>query len=306
MDTVIHIGYPKTATTWLQKNYFPLVEDIQYMDKGSSFLEMVLKPNVFEFDHVRLRSELKTISNKRIVISNEDLIGVVNYGWYNGIIAKEIATRLSEILPGSRIIIFIRNQINLAASVYLEYIKAGGTRSFSNFNNIIRGSEFKGKIKLPSLDMLQYHNVIGLYSDLFGAENVRVYLYEELQENIESFIRQFSQENEFKLDFDKLLLEKSNVRLRKGLVKFMRFCNCLNAGETTYKYYLMNLPFIYRMINEKSEVLNAKRIFGKEATNMDILGKDGIGFIEEYYRKSNNILVKELGLDSIRKYNYPL
>ena len=114
MKLLIHIGYHKTATTWLQKNLFGnSALPYSNIEPGRSILENIIKPHEFGFDlescrkliysHVHECRSGKTI----FVISRERLSGSPFSGGYDsGIIAR----RLHRIAPYAKILIVIREQ----------------------------------------------------------------------------------------------------------------------------------------------------------------------------------------------------
>ncbi len=305
MKTLIHIGYQKTGTTWLQKNFFPFINNICYLGKESELLKTILKPNIFDFHTDKIKSEFSKKYNKQLIISNEDLLGIINYSWHNGIIAKEIAQRLQLVFPKANIVIFIRNQFDFVASAYYEYIKSGGNYSFTRFFNELKSENYYGKIQLSSIDYLRYSDLIEFYIKLFGKDHVHVFLYEDLKKNNRVFLEQFSNKFDLKVDFDKIDYSSKNSRLRKNLVNLLKTANYFSKGNTSFKKNILNIPLIFPLINRNTEKLNYFKFFGKPRNNIDIIGFKNYNLIKKYYSESNQRLLK-MGYESIKKYNYPL
>src|SRR3989339_295042 len=104
---IIHIGFPKTATTWLQKEFFPNVANINFVQR-EDIIEKILRPNTFEIDFASTKNYFK--NKKRTVICDEILVGGLDACFGNGAFIKETGMRLKQIFDEAEIIIFIRNQ----------------------------------------------------------------------------------------------------------------------------------------------------------------------------------------------------
>ncbi len=185
----IHVGDYKTGTTWLQEAVFPLNKEIQYLGDHFSNLELqkVLRELVdardLDFNAIELRKRF--IENfirekgKAVGISRE-AFSQSNY--ITGEHAKRNAERLKEVFGKTKIIYVIREQISMLGSIYSQYIKTGGTRSFNDW--FLDPIECKGII-----ERLKYHKNIEMYYDIFGKENVLVLLFEELKYDKPNFLK---------------------------------------------------------------------------------------------------------------------
>ena len=132
MSTIIHIGYPKTASTWFQKSLFPAVENYALVGK-TIIEEQLLKPGAFSFDPDECRNFFATRFKEPILISDERFLGSFNLGWNNGAYARELSERLNQVFPEATILMVIRNQADIIASAYAQYIKDGGTISIKRY-----------------------------------------------------------------------------------------------------------------------------------------------------------------------------
>ena len=132
MKPIFHIGYPKTATSWLQKNFFPKIENATYISRHETF-ETFVQPNHFDFDADQIR-EKYSLNNKDLkIFSLEGFIGTTHNFGLNGYLTTEHAFRIHRVFPEARIILFIRKQPDIIASSYIQYIKGGGTYSLKKF-----------------------------------------------------------------------------------------------------------------------------------------------------------------------------
>ena len=207
MSTIIHIGYPKTASSWLQEEFFPKIENCTMIPR-KKIQHYFLDPGAFEFNVENVKKEFQAEKDKHLLLSDELLLGRLRPGGVKGFVTKEVANRLYSVFPDAHIILFIRNQVDMIASTYLQYVRSGGNYSIRKF---MFPEDYEGsrsnRLILLGLDYFLYHHVINYYKSLFGTEQVHVYLYEDLNKEPDEFLRKFT--DKFNLQFNGLL-PKSN------------------------------------------------------------------------------------------------
>src|SRR5581483_5513217 len=177
---LIHIGYHKTATSWLQKRAFSsaalgfaLVEPRRLLN------EQVAAPHDLDFDPDRCRAFFEPrLDEARLaglvpVLSTERLCGDVLYGAYDSVL---IAERLAATWPEAKIAIVIREQREMVVASYQQYVRAGGQLRFEQY---ARRPPARGRYLLPFVvPHFEYDRLIGHYRRLFGAEEVLVLPFE--------------------------------------------------------------------------------------------------------------------------------
>ena len=309
MAIIAHIGYPKTATSWFQNYFFPNIKNAYYIP-NKEFIEFI-KQNSLTFDANYFRNMLISITKnklgnkKKIIISKEGIIGTTHNFGINGYLTKENAIRLHEIFPSAKILLFIRKQPDIIASSYIQYIKGGGTwginkylfhKSYSNINGF----------NLFSFEHFEYNYIIDLYTKLFGSENVKIFLYESFAENPQKFIKDLSDILNFEIDFNKIIYKKDNPAYRKMILLFAKILNRFTKRKMLNKYYIFHVPYLFSFSQIVLKSLNKIAIFGPYLTPEKILGKGNLNFIENYYKKSNKILVEKYGINEILKYGYKI
>ncbi|WP_320171791.1 hypothetical protein [Maridesulfovibrio sp.] len=199
-DVYIHIGLPKTGTTFLQECYFPYLKDFFYFGigtKASPEYYNVIHPlksrGVMSLtdEYVRnTREQIKTASypHKKILISDENFDGGNNFSGLadNCIVLKKIFSK-------PKIIFTFRRQDSFLESYYRECIKTGdfiSVKYFLRYYNDSFGSYFgRGSINFDvyNLNWLLYYRHL---TDTFGEENVLALPFEMLkQENTIFFTR---------------------------------------------------------------------------------------------------------------------
>jgi len=190
---LIHIGYHKTGTSWLQANlfsknsaYFYPIVDPTWAEKikgqftsqqfGNNFIYSqtgkVLMPGEFLVENVKKRLlEYNEFQDEIPVISHERLSGHPSNG---GIDTHDICYRLYQAFGKAKILIVIREQKSLILSWYYQYIKSGGILSLENY---IRDRYDDGLIGFNK-KYFEFHELISLYIKVFGKDNVLVLTYE--------------------------------------------------------------------------------------------------------------------------------
>ncbi len=188
---LIHIGYHKTATSWLQKRAFSsaalgfaLVEPRRLLN------EQVAAPHDLDFDADRCRAFFgPRLDEARLaglvpVLSTERLCGDVLYGAYDSVL---IAERLAAAWPEAKVAIVIREQREMVVASYQQYVRAGGQLRFEQY---ARRPPARGRYLLPFVvPHFEYDRLIGHYRRLFGAERVLVLPFELFRREPARFIR---------------------------------------------------------------------------------------------------------------------
>jgi hypothetical protein len=189
-EPLIHIGFHKTGTTWLQEQIFNDASlgfarpPLQVID------DAFINVNAFAFDAARARSRFDELfedartSSVHPVISHERLSGAP---LANGFDARLIADRLVETFPGGNVLIVIREQRDLMLSIYKQYVFVrSGHHTFRRFwgRRVWQASD----LPQVGLDVFEYHHLIGYYQKLFGAERVTVLPYEMLRRDPDGFV----------------------------------------------------------------------------------------------------------------------
>lgn len=293
MSVVIHIGYPKTATTWLQDEYFPKVENFHF-ESWRVVNRYFLLSDSFLFDPVYAKEELNP-KEKNLLLSSEFLTTAINFGWHCGNYSISSAHKLRATYPDATIVVFIRRQQSLICSAYQQYIKNGGTFSFKKW--LYSGEVF-------SFEHLLFDKLVGLYDSLFGSDNVKIYIYEDFRINSKQFLLDFSSDLGFTVDINNVSLKPINVGLRKGVVPIQRFLNLFYRKPIGRKRYLMHIPGMTSVARQLMKRINKLSIFGNFMSDKNMLSKRDLDYIKNFYAQSNANLSKRVGPDSLKKHGY--
>ena len=179
---LLHVGYHKTATTWLQRRVFDVPESGFEWILGRKWeaRKHLVAPTSLCFDAAEARRHFETAlqsataAGRTPVISDERLSGNPHSGGYD---SRENAERLVRTFPEARVLLVIRRQADVIYSTYDQYVEAGGTCSIRDYLSR------RTRHAMPSfrLEHFEYHRLISLYMDLFGRDRVLVLPYERLR-----------------------------------------------------------------------------------------------------------------------------
>ena len=176
MSLLIHPGFHKTGTTWLQQQLFSDTGYFHSMFSHEEIYSLFVRPHDLEF--CRDTAE-KLVSERRSndtngggkpivdVISSEILSGLIFTGSHT---SKIIAERLAECCGGAKILFTVRAQKPITRSIYFQYIKRGGRLDIEDFLTY-RPEPGYGWFN-PSV--VAFDLLVRCYADLFGADNVLV------------------------------------------------------------------------------------------------------------------------------------
>lgn len=175
---LLHVGYVKTGSTWLQK-HLTNNESIGFREAADrrELTYRLIKPYLLWYDaeafwqHVRPQMEWCQNASLVPVLTHERMAGNPISGGYDSTI---IADRLVELFPEGRVLIVIREQRDHIRSIYNEYVSGGGACSFQRFIHPPKGA----KIPLFDARFLEFHHLISYYQKLFGPERVLVLPFE--------------------------------------------------------------------------------------------------------------------------------
>jgi hypothetical protein len=300
LKPLIHIGYPKTASTWLQEVVFPdesLGFTTPWGNRCALAIDQLVLCGPYNFSPEEAIANFKSNIHEPLsltpVISDEILVGDPIQGKYWG---KMIADRLVEVFPSAKVLICIREQKSYMLSAYKEYIRSGGTFPLQRFigHNLNRHG-FTGIIQK---NFLEYDTVISYYQNLFGKEKVLILPFEMLRLEPQFFL-------------DSLLDFSTN---RKGSVNFESERSAYKGGTVSIRRILNNyipqadwgsgyMPIPLILLNKFCSFTD--KVIPKDYhAKVDAKHKDIINaWVGDDYRASNKKTSSLTGLD-LASYGY--
>lgn len=187
---LLHVGYMKTGSTWLQRHVTNNRADgFMEIANRKAIRELLIQPNDLWYDpapfrrHIAARLDEARGLNLTPVVTQERLAGNPISG---GIDSNSLALRLLDLFVDARVLIVIREQRSHLLSIYNEYVNGGGSCSLDSFLHPPPGA------KLPLFDyrFLEFHRLIGRYQELFVHERVKVLPFELFRRDRDAFCRE--------------------------------------------------------------------------------------------------------------------
>ena len=251
MKYIVHIGYAKAASSWLQRAIFsgadsrimPLdqsvIVDGACKSGGEIFYDQIppvadRKKNALKhphqlsafglFDSSQARYTVDARTNQNAVwtcLSNEVWTGHPYSGGVHGPIYLK---RIKATLPEAKILIVVRNPISAIISTYADYmVRARGLCTFLEFLNPDRSNQVPRFL----INYYKYINLIKEYDNAFGQENVLVVPFELIKKSEKNFAFLLYQSLELSMPIDIPKNEKVNVQDYRKLVIYEK-CPLIN------------------------------------------------------------------------------
>lgn len=178
---LLHVGYHKTATTWLQRSVFRQEHGFRPLLSQREIFRTIIAPHDLDFSAADVAAAVAAgapdereaatvdsgVDSAVDVVSLENLIGNPFFGGHGSTI---YADRLREVFPGARILITIREQAKIIGSTYMQFILQGGTQTPKAFFD---GETVEGYRGFEP-QHFRFHRLVARYQSLFGTENVMV------------------------------------------------------------------------------------------------------------------------------------
>lgn len=251
---LIHVGYPKALSSWLQKWLFvPQAGFCKVLDSLTLQL-FLIDATPFTYDTGKAREwmekslrETPGSDTLQPVITGESLVGHTHCGGYN---AKTNADRLKQLCPEARILIIVREQKATIRSLYKTFITWGMPHAI---DRILKPVDPNLSPQF-NLDFLRYDLLVDYYQQLYGAKNVLVLPYESFASDGAAFLQRI---------YAFCDIPDAEARIRKLPVQ-----RRVNRGQTLLNllierwrnYFLVSSPFNYAGLFKPTEASLKRRI----------------------------------------------
>jgi hypothetical protein len=201
---LIHIGFPKTASTSIQhvfNNHTAITHIGKPRARKDPQVDEVLKyllaadSRRFEEELPRLRAFLATIPRpETTLVLSEEVISVASFSMRPAIWGitfsvdhETIAARMARLFQDPVVVFVIREQVSLLESFYLQNLRKDVERSdietwLSNM--------WTARRVFSLLNHFDYDEVHQVYANALGRDRVRVYVYEQARKDFRGFIEQ--------------------------------------------------------------------------------------------------------------------
>jgi sulfotransferase family protein len=190
VSIVFHIGLFKTASTALQRQFFPGLPDTRLLtmrgsgDENKRFGDLAV--NLCRADDAKYRgaefadfvADMRQRSGT-LLLSHEPFCGAVFQEMSN---QERNLARLAALAPDARILLVLRRQDAMIRSLYSHYVLKGG---YADFRTFVGGAAVGCRFD-PS--RLQYDTLVHGYQEAFGSSAVKVLPYELLLRDPDTFL----------------------------------------------------------------------------------------------------------------------
>ncbi len=257
-EVFIHIGMPRSASTFLQREVFPKLESHQFLGLEQSYYSHAFNKLQFAdqsfYNPEEVREYVNQFTESKLLLSNESFVGQSVY--FNHSNRTRTCLRLKEIFPQANIILILRNQIDLLTSMYNINLQGNESGTIDDFvwfpqeagEGGLWGagtSYFNTSRPVESPEGYNYSTLLDLYESNF--ENVHVLLFEEM------------------VDAPQAFSEKLAVAL--GVDQEQVF-SLLESGEQMNQSVTEKQAAKLRRLNKYQEVFDATSVLGRGVNKM--------------------------------------
>lgn len=245
---LVHVGLPKTATTWLQEHLFPQerlgfwapacgegspkqrVKAFARLFYQGPEGELIAEPD-FDAEELFARwSDVRVPKGLAAVISNERLAGHV---LSNAFDRETLARRIKSVLPEARVFVTFREQNAMILSSYMQYLKYGGWRSLEGFLSP------PSDARTPTLDLQvwNYERLIRLYHEVFGPERTLALPYEMFACSPEEYIARICRFAGVPVASGLPTVKRENARRPHVTSYYLRWLTCINRSTSANAFF---------------------------------------------------------------------
>jgi hypothetical protein len=241
MSHIVHIGYHKTGSTWFQKRLYAAVRGHRLLPRRL-VQETLLTPPAFDFDAAAARRALGVEdADLPLILCEEELSGNPHSAGMRNAQTKDVAERISAVLPEALIVIFIRNQVDLAAALYRHYVREGGTYGPRRYLMPARhrADIARHPFKFPVFDLchLDYRGATAYYARLFGGDRVHVFPFEAFRGDPRGFAADYCRRLGLDVDLAVLDYRPDNEGLGAYALRLGRVLNGFSYRSVLDKHW---------------------------------------------------------------------
>ena len=334
MDLLLHIGYPKTASTTLQEGIFYNLHESGYINylgrtlksthtkygfsnfSGHDWIVDLRKEFLFgkkiKKYPIRLRKDILNVISDETLTLHPDF-NLFQFGVYKN--PLDLTGRIRELLGDDVnviVLITIRNQVELIPSCYIQkYRFVFQAGNILNFKSFLLGSEnFMRDVTHKFFDF-QY--VADYYKSELNCV-IKILVFEDLRFDVDSFIRDLSNLLQIDKSIVSSLLQSSHFRNRnnqylggnftkiykpRGIGKIL----CYLMGEKNFLIFLNRFTYLrYRIFSQLIILL----FVSKQQVRIPDISDTEKEIIKKHFTSSNKKFTEVYGLDEykMKKYGY--
>jgi hypothetical protein len=245
MKHLIHIGYPRTGSTYLR----------YYFTNSKFFVHEMRAVSGFKQPVDFVRYSYSPLPEARYFVASEEEFSCwsgpdFNLSSFNRSydvtrFRENLAKTLKDFYGDAKVLIVTRGHEAMVKSLYAQYINYGGRMGFIEFIDSPNGEILK--------ELLDYKTTTELYESIFGKDNLIVMPYELMQADTHQFMKVLSQKLEVPFeDFSSTKVNSSlsiaylenSLKLSYIIYKLLRVVGKKREGFFNYyAFFLMNRKF---------------------------------------------------------------
>lgn len=324
MEKYIHIGFPKTATTTLQDNVFAHHSEIRYLGKSAAFKgnrEPIIYNRAALFMNIWRLSRKLWNPEEAVRMAADCVLPYCSLGGPNVISLEEfsyatprrwdVPKRLKQVFGNARIILTIRSQYDsLVSAYYWKFLNLELNTDFDEwFDSMMACAQNALNRTNQPLNLPRYYDVVRVYAEVFGKENICIIPFEWLRHDSLKFAEKLSDFIGIDAAETHLLLsrKRQNIRQSELTIKYQRqvkkiflaFFRHINKNLSRSQIGYYNGVYESGFHGMVSILLNRissppqKKLSGAQSK-----------FILDFYGEGNARLMEEYDLDLVT-YGYP-
>ena len=288
----IHLGYPKTGTTYLQNYIFSNLTNVNYIGINNKFDKdlFFIRKSILKDDDKKFQkkiSVLRTILKKKLkknmvnIYSDEHFLIPTDKGYKRNI--QRIKKLFLEFKSQINIIIFIRKPSDLIISMYKEGIKIKNLLEINYFN------EFLDKIKKNKLNnndriFLDHYNFLETKKIIKRelTKKIKIYNFDDFKKNQLLFIEKFLKNNNFKIKAINIDNINKNLTTSQTIIQ-----KTFKKKLHNKKIYQIFASIFNKILSTKYKYLIKDKIFLPLFGKKEYVNLKNINIIDEYFRKLN-------------------
>ncbi len=274
MKKLIHIGFPKCASTTLQENLFNLSSEILYIGvtllQNGAYEDLSLKliNSIKNKDEEKIKNCIDEVNfihskypDKILIFSNESMIYYLDAYIYN------------KYFKNYELILFIRSPVSFITSKYKQYLRGFGTK----FTKLININEYINYLDEENLN--EYVLFLNLQKNII-QKKIHIFQYEDIFKKNQKFFSKIS------LIF--------NIDKNKVLTLFEKFDSNPGLLHIDYLYFkIQTIPILSNLIvSKKLSVFRKiiKRLVPKKKKNFKLNKYEIYKINNMYYKDYTSIL----------------
>lgn len=222
---------PRTASTYLQREYFPEIEGFEFYGVETTHYSDAFQRLLYQddslFDENLFEETAAQIKGHNAVLSNELFVGQSLY--LNSTNRSRTANRLKKFFPEAEIVLLLRNQVSLLQSLYAIGVYSGHTCSpeefirFSTSGSTIESPLYPTFTEAENTESYKFSPIIELYKANFPK--VHVLLFEDFKVDPLAFAERLSNTLKVENRASSIAAQKINQSLSSRQIKLTRRLN---------------------------------------------------------------------------------